>query len=137
MVLWESSVIVVACGSRTWTDVQIIRRRISALKRTDIVIHGDAIGADTIIHACAIQRGLFVGRFTVEQAHYDLYGRTAPLSRNAAMAALKPSLVIAFRVDGKSNGTDNMVHAALTVRKRMEQPLSIEVWKENGTKENK
>lgn len=126
--------IVLACGSRSWTDVQIIRQRITQLDRKDLLIHGDAIGADAIVHACAKMHNLFIGRFTVEQEHYDVYGKRAPIFRNLAMASLIPHLCIAFRSEGKSRGTDMMVETMLKMRLSTGKRIDVEVWYPDGRK---
>jgi len=50
--------VVVVCGSRSWTNRDLIRRRLSALRAGSAVITGTAPGADTIAREEAIQLGL-------------------------------------------------------------------------------
>jgi len=50
--------VVVVCGSRSWTNRDLIRRRLSALRAGSAVIAGKAPGADTIAREEAVQLGL-------------------------------------------------------------------------------
>lgn len=53
-------VVVVVCGSRSWTNRDLIRQRISALRAGSAVITGKAPGADTIVREEATQLGFEV-----------------------------------------------------------------------------
>jgi hypothetical protein len=88
-------VIVLACGSRTWTDADTIRRRIGQLRgdHGDIVITGGAPGADTIAGNIAFRLGLHVATMP---ALWHVHGKAAGPLRNAAMLRLRPDLVLAF-----------------------------------------
>jgi hypothetical protein len=88
-------VIVLACGSRTWTDADVIRRRIGQLRgdHHDIVITGGAPGADTIAGSVAYRLGIHVATMP---ALWHVHGKAAGPLRNAAMLRLRPDLVIAF-----------------------------------------
>jgi 5-enolpyruvylshikimate-3-phosphate synthase len=52
--------VVVVCGSRSWTNRDLIRRRLSALRAGSAVITGNLPGADTIAREEAVQLGLEV-----------------------------------------------------------------------------
>jgi hypothetical protein len=52
--------VVVVCGSRSWTNRDLIRRRLSALRAGSAVITGKLPGADTIAREEAVQLGLEV-----------------------------------------------------------------------------
>ena len=40
--------VVIVCGSRDWTDVETVRRRLAQLPPRCIILHGDCSGADKI-----------------------------------------------------------------------------------------
>ena len=50
--------VVVVCGSRSWTNRELIARRLSALRTGSAVIAGKAPGADTIAREEAVRLGL-------------------------------------------------------------------------------
>ena len=52
--------VVVVCGSRSWTNRDLIRRRLSALRAGSAVITGNLPGADAIAREEAVQLGLEV-----------------------------------------------------------------------------
>jgi len=52
--------VVVVCGSRSWTNRDLIGRRLSVLRAGSAVIAGKAPGADTIAREEAVQLGLEV-----------------------------------------------------------------------------
>ncbi len=108
---------VLVCGSRTWTDANLIRARIAGLPRGCEVLHGDARGADNLAASEAMLRGLTVRAFP---ADWKRHGKRAGLVRNIAMLDENPDLVIAFW-DGKSTGT---VHTITQARARR---LPVEV----------
>lgn len=62
--------VVVVCGSRSWTNRELIGRRLSALHAGSAVIAGKAPGADTIAREEAVQLGLEV--LSVDAAHTRL-----------------------------------------------------------------
>ena len=95
------------CGSRGWTDPALIRKRLRELPEGAVVVVGGARGADRLAEVEA--RGL---GFEVEVYHarWEEEGRGAGFRRNERMLAL-PEVrgVLAFRMPGKSSGTDHMV----------------------------
>jgi hypothetical protein len=88
-------VIVLVCGSRTWTDADTLRERIGQLRADhgDIVITGGAPGADTIAASVAYRLGLHVATMP---ALWHVHGNFAGLIRNGQMLRLRPDLVLAF-----------------------------------------
>lgn len=100
---------VIVCGSRTWTDRDVIWDRLDKLPRPVTIVHGMCRGADMLASAWATN-------FRVEQeghcANWLTYGKGAGHIRNSEMAARGADLCIAFRMPGKSNGTDDMVKKA-------------------------
>lgn len=103
---------VLVCGSRTWSDAGIIWNILEILAdhHPDAeVIHGAARGADTIAGHAALALG-----FTVHSvpANWEQYGKAAGPMRNKQMLDMAPDHVLAFRLDGKSSGTDHMIKIA-------------------------
>lgn len=111
---------VLICGSRTWRDRATIERVIAALPEGAVIIHGgqrsydretrESYGADYLAGECAKARG-----FTVEEypADWHQYGPASGPIRNTKMLKEgKPDCVFAFRMPGKSNGTDDMCRKA-------------------------
>jgi hypothetical protein len=109
---------VLICGSRGWKDPAPINAILAGLdvlaeaageKLT--VIHGAAPGADQLAGKLARQWGAEV---TEEPAQWDKHGKAAGPIRNQLMLdEHDPEVVYAFRADGKSNGTDDMVRRAV------------------------
>jgi hypothetical protein len=102
---------ILVCGSRSWSDGDVIERRISRLPNEAVVIHGGASGVDSIAGASANRHGLTVQVF---RPNYDADGRRAPLLRNLRMLDEQPDLVLAFW-DGDSRGT---AHTLINARNR-------------------
>lgn len=101
------------CGSREWADPYPIREAIDALHTSTTVITGGAAGADRIAHRAAKRRGL---NTVVIHADWAQHGRAAGPIRNQQMldvlAGYDRRSVYAFRLPGKSRGTDHMVSIA-------------------------
>jgi YspA, cpYpsA-related SLOG family len=100
---------VVVCGSRSWSDEGAIRHRVLELPLTTVIIHGAAQGADAIAQRIAL---LARYRTIPCPADWKRFGDRAGPIRNRAMLAWEPDLVIAFRNDGASPGTDDLVREA-------------------------
>jgi hypothetical protein len=104
---------VVICGSRVWWDGSAIARRIRALPRDALVITGGAEGADK--YADDFARYFGYDRLIVP-ANWTRYGKAAGPVRNQRMLdMLTPNtddLLLAFRCDGVSRGTDDMIRRA-------------------------
>ena len=99
------------CGSRDWTDGDLILRGLSALRGVDVVMEGEAPGADTLARRAAEHLGIPVLPFP---ADWEKYGHAAGPIRNQRMLDEgKPDLILAF-VDGldTSRGTADMVSRA-------------------------
>jgi len=73
--------IVLVTGSRKWVDEQSIFKALDELNPR-AVVHGGAMGADSIAHKWAKERGR--GSF-VYFPDYESEGKGAPLIRNTAM----------------------------------------------------
>ena len=100
--------VVVVCGSRTWTDADRIRAKLRELPRGSTVVHGGSRGADRIAgelaHALGLQERVFWADWKIEP-------RRAGIIRNRAMLDLHPDIVFAFW-DGASTGTGHTIGEA-------------------------
>lgn len=113
---------VLICGSRYWTDRQKIQiPMMRMLTEDDHLIHGDQgyydkrrglyVGVDKIAASVAIMMGMLV---TPYPAQWSKQGRAAGPLRNQRMLEDElPDEVWAFRLSGKSNGTDDMIARAV------------------------
>jgi hypothetical protein len=101
---------VLVCGSRYWNDKESIRKEILRLK-PDVVIEGEANGADSLARQVAEELGIEV---KPHRAKWEIYDRAAGPIRNQEMLdEEKPDLVLAFHHDlENSKGTKDMVQRA-------------------------
>jgi len=106
---------VLVCGSRHWLESQPIYDRLKELK-PDLVIHGDARGADRIAARVAEELGIRTQAFP---ADWSLGKRAGP-KRNLEMLDQNPDLVLAFQLDN-SRGTQHTIDNA----KKREIPVEI------------
>ena len=102
------------CGSRRWADVAPIDQEIR-LKRAEleVVIEGEAAGADTIARQVAERYGVSVLPFP---ADWKTHGRQAGILRNLAMLREgRPSSVVAFtdHFENRRSGTRHMCRIAV------------------------
>lgn len=106
------------CGSRTWTDPDpisavIVGYRVLARQRAEefAIIHGaNRAGADALAHLYARRWG--VAEVAVP-ADWRRRGRSAGPRRNQRMLdEHHPDVVVAFRAEGESRGTDDMIDRA-------------------------
>lgn len=100
--------VVVVCGSRTWTDADRIRSKLRGLPRGSTVVHGGARGADRLAgeltHAVGLQEKVMLPDWQAEP-------RRGGIIRNIAMLDLHPDIVLAFW-DGASTGTGHTIAEA-------------------------
>lgn len=103
-------------GSRHWQDLHTVRfvlRELQGLEPVFTIVHGGARGADYQAAQAARELGL---RQEVYEPAYERYALPdrwqAPLDRNLRMLESGVDLVIAFRGEGKSKGTDYTVREA-------------------------
>jgi hypothetical protein len=92
-------------GSRTWTDAAAICAYVDTLPAGTVVIHGGAMGADSIADAAAKARGFEV---EVYSANWWKYGKAAGPLRNQEMVDSKPTQARGYRRGFNSPGTDDM-----------------------------
>lgn len=107
---------VIVCGSRTWAHEDEVYRVLGEFDRTGLtIIQGGARGADRMAHHWASQNEVKCEEYPAE---WDKHGRSAGPIRNRAMLDLGADLVIAFRSEGESRGTDDMIRE--TKRRKIE-----------------
>ncbi len=100
------------CGDRKWKNKKRIFRLLKSNKqRIDVVIEGDATGADKLAGECCMKLGI---PYFAMPAHWDFYKKAAGPIRNSWMLKFgKPDEVWAFHSDIKnSKGTADMVKRA-------------------------
>lgn len=99
---------VIVCGSRGWSNRDLIAEVLAELPGDTTLVHGAAKGADRI----AEQEGQKLG-FLIEPwpALWDDHGKRAGLIRNEQMAVMGADLCLAFW-DGRSTGTQHMTEMA-------------------------
>lgn len=109
---------VLVCGSREYDYPVGVAVRIAELPEGTVVIHGAALGPDTIAGNFAKNTMLL----DVEEypADWETYGKRAGIIRNLAMLDTEPDLVIAFW-DGKSKGTGH------TIREAQKRGIPVEI----------
>lgn len=113
--------VILACGSRTWTDRQKVWNAYYAIGDEwglDLirdrdwqevgVAHGGARGADHIAGSVAMEFGMQVKEYP---ADWQRHGKAAGVIRNLEMLNAKPDIVLAFW-DGKSRGTAHTIREA-------------------------
>ena len=113
---------VVVTGSRSWTNVELLRKYLDDLLeehgRMELA-HGKSKGGGADFFAA---EWAFDNRDRVDEWPYPVQGgptgidgnhRGAPLNRNTRMLrSFQPDIVLGFRADGKSNGTDHCLDTA-------------------------
>ena len=105
---------VVITGSRHWTNYRQIKDHLQGLlaEHPDLEIahgHSRGGGADSMAEMAAFELGIPSWPYPVRK---DLDGnhRGAPLNRNKRMVRdFNPDAGVAYRAEGKSNGTDHCV----------------------------
>lgn len=102
--------VVLVCGSRNWSNFEVILSRLAVLSPSR-VIHGGCAGADELSGKAAKQLGFEVQVF---KADWKRFGRAAGPMRNKQMLDEgRPDLVLAFHNDlENSRGTLDMVRRA-------------------------
>jgi ABC-type Fe3+-hydroxamate transport system substrate-binding protein len=115
---------IIFCGDRKWDNYKVICD-VMADMNPDVVIEGEADGADSLAKDAAEYFGIPVVKFP---ANWQTYGKAAGPIRNLQMIEEgKPDLVIAFHDDVEhSRGTRNMVDQAL------KKGLKVMVYTQHG-----
>ncbi len=99
------------CGSRTWNNRELIFNVLSnVFFEVKEMIQGGARGADTIAREWALQTNVPCITRMAKWTRY--HGAAGPLRNREMVAVFKPDQVLAFRMNGRSDGTDDMVSFA-------------------------
>ena len=107
--------IILCCGSRYWDNIKKIEKEFDRLEneghRIQLIIEGEADGADKLSRAVAEKRGIPVCGFF---ANWAFYGRAAgPIRNGNQIKFIKPNVALAFHSNiHESKGTKNMVEQA-------------------------
>ena len=107
---------ILICGSRDWTNQEVIASFINALPLDTVVIQGACKGADMIARRLAYNRGL---GFISYPALWNVHGKAAGSIRNSQMLKEgNPNLVWGFHNDiSTSRGTRDMLTKAVKAGK--------------------
>lgn len=109
---------VLICGDRNWTNAKFIVDVLTIIHKSapvDVVIEGEARGADRFGALAARMIGLPENRILKFPANWTKHGKAAGPIRNRQMLTEgKPDLVLAFHNDiANSKGTKDMVRCAM------------------------
>lgn len=98
---------VLICGSRHWSNGNLILQVLRGLDGVEVVIEGEAPGADTLARQAAEQLGIPVLPFPADWERRG--GAAGPLRNQRMLDQGKPDLVLAFSEDlTRSRGTLDM-----------------------------
>jgi hypothetical protein len=108
--------LVLICGDRNWKDKDAIEREFISHgldPSRDVIMEGEAKGADTLAREVAEERGWPPERIWKFPAKWDRFNRAAGVFRNQDMLNQGPDLVLAFHPNiNLSKGTRHMVKIA-------------------------
>lgn len=112
LTLFNNNMIVLVCGSRDWTNIDLIRKELETCLGITKVIHGACQGADILAGKVAKELNLIVEEYP---ANWSKYRLSAGPKRNQQMLDEgKPDYVIAFHDDiNKSKGTKDMINRTI------------------------
>ena len=111
---------ILVCGSRDWTDKDIILEALPFAIEKIKIIHGGAKGADSLAGEIAQELGFEVVVFYPD---WKKYGKAAGFKRNIQMLQENPDEVIAFW-DGQSRGTKH------TIDSDKKRNIPVTIWYE-------
>ena len=103
---------VLITGSCSWTKTEKVYKRLAFLPEGTTILHGCAIGVDTIAGKCAELLGYTVEEYPPKPEEHDGDHGAACQARNIAMTEASPDLCIAFW-NGKSHGTFHTMYNAV------------------------
>lgn len=104
---------VAVVGGRDFDSKDLLYNTLDARGNIDLVVTGDAAGADALARRYATDRNI---PLTVFRADWEQYGRAAGPKRNTHIVTSEAEVIIAFW-DGKSRGTKNSIQQARSVGK--------------------
>lgn len=102
---------VLICGDREWENIRLILDHLKLLHLQcgfDVLIEGEARGADTIARNCGKYIGMTVLRYPANWKKYKL--AAGPIRNQQMLDEGKPDLVVAFHNNiTESKGTKDMI----------------------------
>ena len=102
---------VLVCGDRNWLNKALVKKKLEELENVEVVIEGDAKGADTFGRICAQELGIPVLRFPADWKGLGL--KAGPIRKYQMLKEGKPDLVLAFYSNiEESKGTKHMIKIA-------------------------
>lgn len=108
---------VIICGSRDFTDYELLKSKCDLLLSKKIedgykitIVSGCAKGADTLGEKYSSERNFNIERYP---ADWTKYGKGAGFIRNGQMALNAHACIAFFSSKNESNGTKDMVNKAL------------------------
>ncbi len=123
------------CGTRNYVGFQMMRRVLSRLRKDDVVIEGEARGADMMARNLARELGLECLAFP---ANWDKFGKAAGVLRNQEMLKQgRPDCVYAFYMNeadyNNSRGTRDMVKRSISAGVRVVEFIGSSVRRKETT----
>ena len=104
---------IIVAGSRTFSDYAFLKAKLDRLTcnlQDFVIVSGAAKGADRLGERYADENGKTVIRF---HADWDGLGKKAGILRNEEMVSMSGAkALVAFRCEGKSTGTDDVIARA-------------------------
>jgi hypothetical protein len=117
--------VLLVCGSRTWTAKEDVELQLSLLV-PDMVLHGDAAGADAVADSLAFARGIDVRRFPVDTAKDGEWPMAGPRRSARMIAEGKPTQGLALGDLRKSvSGADRLTGTGQTVDMLLKRGLVV------------
>jgi len=104
--------ILLICGSRNWTNKEIIKSEVLKIPNITKIIHGGCKGADILGSVVAHELNIPIQIFN---ADWNLHGKSAGPKRNQKMLDEgKPDFVLAFHENiNESKGTKDMINRVI------------------------
>ena len=109
---------IIIAGGRDFNYISVLNKVLNELinPKEDVIVSGDARGADALGALWAAAQGVPVHHFP---AQWDLYGNGAGYVRNAEMGEYADAAICFW--DGKSRGTHHMI----VTMARMNKPVIV------------
>lgn len=109
---------VLVCGDRNWTNGVLIREKLAEIMAgpgIEVVIEGEARGADSLSRLAALSLGIPEARILKFPADWKAHPKSAgPIRNRKQLKEGKPDLGLAFHDDlANSKGTKDMVRCLL------------------------
>jgi hypothetical protein len=102
---------VLVCGDRNWLNKALVKKTLEELSNVEVVIEGEARGADTCGRICATELGIPVIKFPADWKRHGL--AAGPIRNSLMLKEGRPDLVLAFHSNIKeSKGTKHMISIA-------------------------